>query len=121
VIETAPGELEAQTVFNRIRFGGIVINLKIAAGKRLSGLAPHDFAIAAVARLDWGLINRAGLTTRILTNLTMGSCMFQGPGTGTGFSFAITGTTPIPSALPIFATGLGALGLLAWRTKRKAH
>jgi hypothetical protein len=28
VIETAPGELEAQTVFNRIRFGGIVVNLK---------------------------------------------------------------------------------------------
>ena len=27
---------------------------------------------------------------------------------------------PIPTALPLFATGLGALGLLAWRRKRKA-
>ena len=29
-------------------------------------------------------------------------------------------TTPIPAALPLFATGLGALGLLGWRRKRKA-
>ena len=27
--------------------------------------------------------------------------------------------TPIPGALPLFATGLGALGLLGWRRKRK--
>ena len=26
---------------------------------------------------------------------------------------------PLPAALPLFATGLGALGLLAWRRKRK--
>jgi hypothetical protein len=28
--------------------------------------------------------------------------------------------TPIPAALPLFATGLGAFGLLGWRRKRKA-
>ncbi len=27
--------------------------------------------------------------------------------------------TPLPAALPLFATGLGALGLLRWRRKRK--
>jgi hypothetical protein len=32
-----------------------------------------------------------------------------------------TGTTPLPAALPLFATGLGALGLLGWRRKRKAQ
>ena len=31
-----------------------------------------------------------------------------------------TSTTPLPAALPLFATGLGALGLLGWRRKRKA-
>ncbi len=28
-------------------------------------------------------------------------------------------TTPLPAALPLFATGLAALGLLGWRRKRK--
>jgi hypothetical protein len=30
------------------------------------------------------------------------------------------GTTPLPTTLPLFASGLGALGLLARRRKRKA-
>jgi hypothetical protein len=29
--------------------------------------------------------------------------------------------TPLPAALPLFATGLGALGLVGWRRKRKAR
>ena len=33
----------------------------------------------------------------------------------------ISPTTPIPAALPLFATGLGGLGLLGWRRKRKAQ
>ncbi len=40
---------------------------------------------------------------------------FAGATTGTGKQ----GNTPIPGALPLFATGLGALGLLARRRKRK--
>jgi hypothetical protein len=35
-------------------------------------------------------------------------------------SFTIT-TTPLPAALPLFATGLGGLGLLGWRRRRKAQ
>jgi hypothetical protein len=30
-------------------------------------------------------------------------------------------STPLPAALPLFATGLGALGLLGWRRRRKAQ
>jgi len=30
-------------------------------------------------------------------------------------------TVPLPAALPLFATGLGGLGLLGWRRKRKAR
>ena len=35
-------------------------------------------------------------------------------------SLAIS-STPLPAALPLFATGFGALGLLGWRRKRKAQ
>ncbi len=35
------------------------------------------------------------------------------------FTPSIPAETPLPSALPLFATGLGALGLLGWRKKRK--
>jgi hypothetical protein len=31
----------------------------------------------------------------------------------------LPGETPLPAALPLFATGLGAMGLLGWRRKRK--
>jgi hypothetical protein len=37
---------------------------------------------------------------------------------GTGVAAA---NTPLPAALPLFATGLGALGLLGWRRRRKAR
>ena len=36
-------------------------------------------------------------------------------------AFSLDGVeTPLPGALPLFATGLGALGLLGWRRKKKA-
>ena len=31
----------------------------------------------------------------------------------------VEGQLPLPGALPLFATGLGALGLLGWRRRRK--
>ena len=46
------------------------------------------------------------------------------PGTGIGPPaddvIATVTETPLPAALSLFATGLGALGLLGWRKKRKA-
>jgi hypothetical protein len=33
---------------------------------------------------------------------------------------AATATTPLPAALPLFASGLGMCGLLVWRRKQKA-
>jgi hypothetical protein len=42
-----------------------------------------------------------------------------GPGELT-VTIVATSATPLPAALPLFATGLGALGLFGWRRKRKA-
>ncbi len=39
--------------------------------------------------------------------------------TSSGGPGSVTGTTPIPGALPLFAGGLGAISLLGWRRKRK--
>jgi hypothetical protein len=45
-----------------------------------------------------------------------GCCNF-----GSGTEVIATTTTPLPAALPLFATGLGGLGLLGWRRRRKAQ
>ena len=36
-----------------------------------------------------------------------------------GLFGAITSPVPLPAALPLFAIGLGLMGLLGWRRKRK--
>ena len=36
-------------------------------------------------------------------------------------SVSTLGAVPLPGALPLFATGLGLMGLLGWRRKRKAQ
>ena len=36
-------------------------------------------------------------------------------------TYSVSASTPLPAALPLFASGLGALGLLGWRRKRKAQ
>ena len=75
-----------------------------------------------------GLFHISGLGGEVLTGLvvyfgtgtdhrteTFSSC------TGPNGCAPPPGETPLPAALPLFATGLGALGLLGWRRKRKAQ
>jgi hypothetical protein len=46
--------------------------------------------------------------------------LIDGGGLGGDISFSLVAEqTPLPAALPLFTTGLGALGLLGWRRKRK--
>ena len=48
--------------------------------------------------------------------------IFCDPTSGIDWSIsALTVATPIPAALPLFASGCGAFGLFGWRRKRKAQ
>jgi hypothetical protein len=47
---------------------------------------------------------------------TGGNCELGGAPLSGGVEIA---STPLPAALPLFATGLGAMGLFGWRRKRK--
>lgn len=40
---------------------------------------------------------------------------------GTGSLIDPPSPTPLPASLPLLATGLGVMGLLGWRRRRKAH
>jgi hypothetical protein len=82
-----------------------------------------------------GLARRAGSTLSFVFDITLSSGSFAGyepdfkinwVGTKNNYdlvSKAIdppgVATTPLPAALPLFASGLGALGLFDWRRKWK--
>jgi hypothetical protein len=55
--------------------------------------------------------------------LTTSMITFNTPTESVSFSFTSgrLDPTPLPAALPLFATGLGGLGLLGWRRKRRHH
>jgi hypothetical protein len=59
-------------------------------------------------------------TTLSLLGVTPGTYEWTWGTGATADSFTLEiGTTPLPAALPLFATGLGAMGLFGWRRKRK--
>jgi hypothetical protein len=95
-------------------------------------------ATATTLSFDFGSTNSELLflltdSDPILMCWTTNSCPTTGGGNGNGAWIEVTqfqwgvgrnpigAVTPLPAALPLFATGLGTLGLLGWRRKRKAR
>jgi hypothetical protein len=74
---------------------------------------------------DFGPNDQSGsFILSVLTNDIYGFYVDSTDGIGGRADILVTTTaaeTPLPAALPLFATGLGALGLLGWRRKRKAQ
>jgi len=72
--------------------------------------------------------NNGGITDTVSADGSMVTLNWTGGlvsmGVTNTFAATFAGTSvpsvPLPAALPLFATGLGALGLLGWRRKRKA-
>jgi len=93
------------------------------------GLVEYD-AMAGTLFVPAGYVSNALLSASTSTysatfaslGVTPGIYVWTWGGTGAdpdqSFRLEI-GATPLPAALPLFATGLGAMGLLGWRRKRK--
>lgn len=76
---------------------------------------------------EFGLGNGNSLFLDIDKNLGATNSRFSAfptdwnQGLVTGFNDVAVSQTPLPAALPLFATGLGALGLMRWRRKRSTQ
>jgi CHRD domain len=90
-----------------------------------SGTFDHTFDLTSSTTFNPAFVTAnggtvAGAETALLAGLLAGEAYlnihttFAPGGEIRGFF-----VTPLPGALPLFATGLGALGLLGWRRKRK--
>jgi hypothetical protein len=79
--------------------------------------APASFAIASQGQIVFAtLLGGAWCVGKIECGNDSGLTSTWAP-----VAAASVTATPVPAALPLFVTGLGALGLLGWRRKRKAR
>jgi hypothetical protein len=100
-------------------------------GQTNSSSSFFDFSIdkgnGVFVPLETGVNFGSGFNTITLASFidlgTTDRLMITNSGTGNiGGQISALGVTlvPLPAALPLFATGLGALGLIGWRRKKKA-
>jgi hypothetical protein len=105
-----------------LRFGDLILANLNGAQAPLNGLTVRQFLGDTNILLSGG--------TSVITIADLGSLVGEVNGSffeGTPDQFAqdhlvapeISSETPLPAAFPLFASGLGALGLLGWRRKRK--
>jgi hypothetical protein len=84
--------------------------------------------LSAIGGDELRLISEAPFTgfasCGVPTPLPLGaSCLIGADNAGNQYYGFVTevAATPLPAALPLFAAGLGGLGLFGWRRKRKAQ
>jgi hypothetical protein len=77
-----------------------------------------DFAVQTSSSLGMGTLVDNHFATVGGWALNCDNCTIS---TGSPIPTAIFSETPLPAALPLFATGIGAMGLIGWRRKRKAR
>jgi hypothetical protein len=115
-VTTLGGTVFAVATFTASLFGGLTWESASTVG-----ITPGPLAVVDVTGLPGFTVDYA---------LTVGGTPFNQWYNSLGNTLNIqsqsdiTGdfqATPLPAALPLFATGLGGLGLLGWRRKRKAQ
>jgi len=86
-----------------------------------SGGPSNEFGGASITQLALSALGSEGNGTIQFTG-TYSSISWTNPTFEFWYGFTVGAPqVPLPAALPLFATGLGALGLLGWRRKRKAQ
>jgi len=119
-------------------FGNVALGSTLVANITVSNLTGVQISFSAPINGSFdsctGTLAANSTCTETANFLALGS----GPetaGLGQTFDFTVAGglvrekvtldvsytVTPLPAALPLFATGLCAMGLIGWRRKRKAQ
>jgi hypothetical protein len=91
---------------------GIDFTLNVSLDTQLAtGGGANSSTIDAKDPVTFELLDANGLVIPGVTFVADDGFVFGGP----------EAATPLPATLPLFATGIGALGLLGWRRKRKGQ
>jgi hypothetical protein len=83
------------------------------------GTPPFGVYVYGIDFSSLGVAPGATLASLFFGNSTTNVAGVRDPDIVYGAAAALAAETPVPAALPLFATGLGALGLLAYRRRRK--
>jgi uncharacterized protein (TIGR03118 family) len=108
------------------QFGGdLLIGNRSSVASGINAFDPNTGAFKGTILIDIGSNTGAALWALIFGNGAAGgdpNTLYFSDGLNGEVNglFASIQAIPIPAALPLFASGLGGLGLLAWRRKRKA-
>jgi len=106
-------------------------NISVTAGQQyVAFLSVFGISSAGQSDMPWGFVpSTPGLEGFFWYNFSNGShgtpttASWSTVGGDAEFSVtvdAVGASTPLPAALPLFASGAGALGLFGWRRKKKA-
>lgn len=111
----APSAADAAALRNDLRSGAVYGSATVAP----SGALTFDLNAAAIADINNAIDTHSLFVLGLWSPTQTGGYLFLS-------SFAAVGhleltPTPLPAALPLFATVLAGGGLLAWRRKRKAE
>jgi hypothetical protein len=103
-----------------ISYGGGDASTVAVIGRTADLYAPGSHYIAAIY---YATDYYAELTTSViqLHNGQLNDGLSYNPTWGSFLVRSSPAATPLPAALPLFATGLGMMGLLGWRRKRRAQ